>query len=75
MPYVDIYRAPKDGAPDSADPNFKAKQRACGRCGEEFTTSARWRYFCRSCRQSTEVKNPAANRTVSISSGRRCGGA
>ena len=69
------YTPPADGASDSADPLFRPKLKTCGRCGDEFTTSARWRYFCRSCRQSTEVKNPAANRTVSVSSGRRSGGA
>ena len=47
---VPTYVPPDDGAWDSADPNFKAKVRGCGKCGRQFVTSARWRYFCDRCR-------------------------
>ena len=68
------YVPPADGDPDSADPLFVPKRRRCGRCGEGFTTTPRWRYFCGRCRYSTLVKNPPTDRTYAISSGRRSGG-
>ena len=43
------YRPPADGAADSADPLFVPKDRKCGRCGVEFTTTALRRYFCWPC--------------------------
>ena len=36
-----------------------------GRCGQEFRTSAKWRYFCPNCRQTTLVKN-GPRKTFSI---------
>ena len=69
------YQQPADGSPDSADPAFRAKVRACGYCGDEFTTSARWRYFCGRCRQYNVVRFPEADRTVPVSFVRRGGGA
>ena len=68
------YTPPAEGAPDSADPGFRARVRPCGRCREEFTTSAKWRYFCPNCRRSPEVHTPASRRTYAVSSGRRSGG-
>ena len=59
------YRPPKDGAPDSADPFFRARRRPCGYCGNEFETSPRWRYFCPNCRQATLVRK-GLRRTVSL---------
>ena len=35
--------------PIGRDPRFKPKERACGLCGQKFTTSPLRRYFCRSC--------------------------
>ena len=72
--YVSEYLPPDDGAIDSADPHFRAKVRPCGRCGQTFKQSVRWRYFCERCRYSTAVKNPPTDRTYGISSGRRSGG-
>ena len=68
------YEPPIPGTIDSADPHFRAKVRPCGRCGEEFRTCVRWRYFCGRCRNSTLVKRPPTDRTYAISSGRRSGG-
>ena len=31
------------------DPYFKPKQRDCGRCGQQFETTPKRRYFCRDC--------------------------
>ena len=63
--YEREYLPPADGAPDSADPGFRARVRACGRCREEFTTSARWRYFCQTCRRHADVRSPT-RRTFSF---------
>ena len=65
MPPVPEYRPPADGSPESADPAFRARLRPCGRCGSEFTTSARWRYFCKSCRQTVQVQK-GLRKTFSI---------
>ena len=59
LKYVSQYEPPAPGSPDSADPLFRAKVRPCGRCGQTFKQSVRWRYFCERCRYSTVVKNPA----------------
>ena len=41
----------------SFDPNFKPRDRECGRgCGRRFTTSPRWRYFCHGCRHLPSVR-------------------
>ena len=69
-----LYELPADGSPDSADPLFRKKVRACGRCNFKFTTTPRWRYFCERCRESASIKNPPTDRPYAISSGRRSGG-
>ena len=58
------YLPPVDGASDSADPNFKARLRPCGRCAHEFKTNAKYRYFCEGCRFST-ARNRAGVRQYS----------
>ena len=68
------YQPPADGSPESADPLFVPKQRPCARCGEAFTTSARWRMFCPRCRQTRAVLFPEPDRTYELSSDRRAGG-
>ena len=68
------YQPPIPGSIDSADPHFKSKVRPCGRCGEEFRTCVRWRYFCERCRDSKLIKTPPTDRTYAFSSGRRSGG-
>ena len=68
--YVSEYEPPAEGASDSADPHFRKKVRACGRCDFKFTTTPRWRYFCERCRQSAAVKKPPVDRTYTISSRR-----
>ena len=46
-----FYPTPADGSPESADPHFVARVRKCGcGCGNEFTTTAQWRYACENCR-------------------------
>ena len=50
MASVYEYRPPADGTAESADPHFVSKVRGCGRCGKEFTTTARNRYFGPCCR-------------------------
>ena len=67
------YRPPDPGAPDSADPDFRARVRPCGRCGSEFTTTAKWRYFCERCRQTVDVRNPSRHTVVLPSRARRGG--
>ena len=71
---MQLYKPPAPGASDSADPLFRPKQRPCGRCGEEFTTTPRWRYFCGRCRVNPVVKNTALH-TFSFFQTRRPGGA
>ena len=68
--YVSEYEPPAEGASDSADPHFRAKQRPCGRCGIEFRTCPRWRYFCGRCRQSTQVRR-GEDRTYATGGGWR----
>ena len=67
---ISEYKPPAPGASDSADPHFRAKRRPCGRCGEEFTTTPRWRYFCECCRASTAVKRPPVDRSYALSNSR-----
>ena len=44
-----VYPVPPEGSPQSADPHFVARVRKCGMgCGNTFTTTARYRYACRS---------------------------
>ena len=50
MPGVPEYQPPDDGSPESADPHFKSRERACGRCGFSFVTTAKFRYYCERCR-------------------------
>ena len=51
------YRPPPDGDPESADPAFKPRERACGRqCGRRFWTTSRWRYYCESCRHLPSIR-------------------
>ena len=68
---MQLYQPPAAGEADHADPHFRAKRRPCGRCGEEFTTTPRWRYFCGKCR----VVKKTALHTFSIFQTRRPGGA
>ena len=72
--YVCEYVPPAPGEADHADPHFRAKVRPCGRCGQTFRQSVRWRYFCERCRESTLIKTPPTDRTYAFSSGRRSGG-
>ena len=75
LKYASQYEPPAEGSPDSADPLFRAKVRPCGRCGQIFKQSVRWRYFCERCRYSTVVKSPPTDRTYELStSSRRSGG-
>ena len=60
------YEQPKIGDADHSDPNFKPRLRPCGKCQRPFETSAKWRYFCRRCRLSPEVRRGLRN-TFSIS--------
>ena len=72
--YENEYRPPADGSPDSADPAFRARLRPCGRCGAEFKTSAKWRYFCKSCRQTPLVQK-GLRQTFSITHAKGAKGA
>ena len=56
---MQLYQPPAPGEADHADQNFRAKRHPCGRCGEEFTTTPRWRFFCPKCRVSPVVKKTA----------------
>ena len=69
------YEPPDEGTIDSADPLFRAKVRPCGRCGQTFKQTVRWRYFCERCRYSTAVKNAEPDRSVAVSYVQRGGGA
>ena len=66
------YRPPADGAADSADPLFVPKDRKCGRCGVEFTTSAGARYFCPACRSFANHAAPDV-REVRLGGGKKYG--
>ena len=50
MANVPEYHPPAEGSAESADPFFKPKLRDCGKCGQEFTTTPKFRYFCEGCR-------------------------
>ena len=72
---VPTYRPPDDGAWDSADPHFKAKDRKCGLCGKEFRTTAKRRYHCRDCAShasytSREVQHVRFGKAYGMTGGR-----
>ena len=69
---IESYRPPADGAADSADPLFVPKDRKCGRCGVEFTTSAGARYFCPACRSFANHAAPDV-REVRLGGGKKYG--
>ena len=72
--YKEQYVPPAEGSPESADPHFRPRERPCGRCGDLFVTSARWRMFCPFCRGKNAVRFPTHDRMAGLSSGRRSSG-
>ena len=58
MSPVHEYRPPAaDGDPDSSDPHFRARSRACGKCQRPFETTAKYRYYCPVCRAAPARKH------------------
>ena len=53
-----IYKRPAEGSPESADPFFVARVRGCGRCGMDFTTTAKFRFLCPGCRGQWKSAKP-----------------
>ena len=49
---------------NTADPHFRPKKRACGLCGEEFTTTPERRYHCSRCRSTIKQKSKGEGERV-----------
>ena len=64
--YIAEYLPPAEGTAESADPLFRAKLKTCGYCGSDFTTTAKWRYFCGNCRRTDAVRFPEVERTIPV---------
>ena len=65
---LEIYKPPRAGDPDSADPHFRPKRRSCGKCGSGFWTTVARRYYCTSCWDRTKFQQKDVS-SISVAGG------
>ena len=61
---------PRPSGAGTADPYFVAKDRACGRCGNDFRTCQQFRFFGPCCRKFWREVTPQVREVKAVTGGK-----